>query len=40
MSNDLAKACALVEAYLERSMVPDPEGAAIYTASDLNVYRR
>lgn len=37
MSNNLAKACAVVEAYLERSMVPDPEGAAIYTASDLKI---
>lgn len=32
---DLAKACTVVAAYLERSMVPDPEGAAAYVAADL-----
>lgn len=33
----LSHACAVVEAYLERSMVPDPEGAAAYVAADLKI---
>ena len=28
---------AIVEAYLERSMVPDPEGAAAYVSADLQL---
>jgi len=32
-----AAAKAIVEAYLERSMVPDPEGAARYVSADLSV---
>jgi hypothetical protein len=33
----LLDACALVEAYLERAMVPDPKGAMAYVASDLKI---
>ncbi|MDG4647337.1 nuclear transport factor 2 family protein [Roseibacterium sp. SDUM158017] len=32
-----AEAKAIVEAYLERSMVPDPEGAAAYVADDFKL---
>lgn len=32
-----SEACAVVEAYLERSMVPDPEGAAAYMAKDVKI---
>lgn len=32
-----AEAKAIVEAYLERSMVPDPEGAAAYVADDFQL---
>lgn len=32
-----AAAKAIVEAYLERSMVPDPEGAAAYVADDFRL---
>ncbi|MBN2907174.1 MAG: nuclear transport factor 2 family protein [Rhodobacteraceae bacterium] len=28
----VTRACQIVEAYLERSMIPDPEGAAAYVA--------
>jgi ketosteroid isomerase-like protein len=34
MSDPVAEAKAIVEAYLERSMIPDPEGAASYLAED------
>jgi hypothetical protein len=38
MSDDpLKAACAVVTAYLERSMVPDPEGAAKFTSPDLKI---
>jgi ketosteroid isomerase-like protein len=37
MSDPVSKAKAIVEAYLERSMVPDPEGAAAYVAQDVEV---
>ncbi|MEL6806614.1 MAG: nuclear transport factor 2 family protein [Pseudomonadota bacterium] len=38
MSSDaIAKACAVVAAYLERSMVPDPEGAAAYVADGFKI---
>lgn len=37
MSDPVAEAKACVEAYLERSMVPDPEGAAKYVATDLTI---
>lgn len=33
----LSQACAVVAAYLERSMVPDPEGAAAYVAESLQI---
>lgn len=33
----LSQACAVVEAYLERSMVPDPEGAAAYVSDALQI---
>lgn len=33
----LSQACAVVEAYLERSMVPDPEGASRYVAPGLTI---
>lgn len=33
----LSEACAVVEAYLERAMVPDPQGAAAYVAPDLKI---
>jgi hypothetical protein len=34
---DLSRACAVVEAYLERSMVPDPEGASSFVGPDLKI---
>jgi ketosteroid isomerase-like protein len=37
MSDPVAEAKQIVEAYLERSMVPDPEGAAAYVAEDFKV---
>ena len=37
MSDPVAEAKACVEAYLERSMVPDPDGAAKYVATDLSI---
>ncbi|MEO9576284.1 MAG: nuclear transport factor 2 family protein [Tateyamaria sp.] len=38
MSADaVTKACAVVAAYLERSMVPDPEGAAAYVADGVKI---
>ncbi len=37
MSDPVAAAKACVEAYLERSMIPDPEGAAAYVAEDLRI---
>ena len=38
MSGDaLSEACALVEAYLERSMIPDPEGASDYLAKGAEI---
>lgn len=33
----IAQAIAVVEAYLERSMVPDPQGAAAYVADGFSV---
>lgn len=33
----LSQACAVVAAYLERSMVPDPEGAAAFVAEGLKI---
>lgn len=33
----VTKACAVVAAYLERSMVPDPEGAAAYVADQVKI---
>jgi len=33
----VTKACAVVAAYLERSMVPDPEGAAAYVAEEVKI---
>ena len=37
MSNPVTAAKEIVEAYLERSMVPDPIGAAAYVADDFEV---
>lgn len=37
MSDPVSEAKAIVEAYLERSMVPDPAGAAAYVAEDFKV---
>lgn len=37
MSDPVAEAKACVEAYLERSMIPDPEGAAAYVSDDLRI---
>jgi ketosteroid isomerase-like protein len=37
MSNPITAAKEIVEAYLERSMVPDPVGAAAYVADDFEV---
>jgi len=37
MSNPVDDAKVCVEAYLERSMIPDPEGAAAYVADDLAI---
>lgn len=37
MSDPVVAAKQIVEAYLERSMVPDPEGAAAYVADGLEV---
>ena len=36
-TDPVAAAKAIVEAYLERSMVPDPEGAAAYVAEDFEL---
>jgi hypothetical protein len=36
-TDPVAAAKAVVEAYLERSMVPDPEGAAAYVAPGLKI---
>lgn len=33
----LSQACDVVEAYLEKSMIPDPEGAAAFVAPDLKI---
>lgn len=33
----IAQACGVVAAYLERSMVPDPEGAAAYVADGVKI---
>ena len=33
----LSQACTLVEAYIERSMAPAPEGAAAYVAPDFKI---
>ena len=33
----MANACAVVAAYLERSMVPDPDGAAAYVAENVQI---
>ena len=33
----LSHACSVVAAYLERSMVPDPQGAAAFVAPDLQI---
>lgn len=37
MSDPVSTAKQIVEAYLERSMVPDPEGAAAYVSDDFKV---
>lgn len=37
MSDPVATAKKIVEAYLQRSMVPDPDGAAAYVSDDLQV---
>jgi hypothetical protein len=37
MSDPLTTAKAIVEAYLERSMIPDPEGAAAYVAEGFEI---
>ncbi len=37
MSDPVADAKQIVESYLERSMVPDPEGATAFVADDLEV---
>ena len=37
MSDPVEAAKQVVEAYLERSMVPDPEGASAYVADDVEV---
>jgi ketosteroid isomerase-like protein len=37
MSDPVTAAKACVEAYLERSMIPDPDGAAAYVADDLKI---
>ena len=36
-TDPVTAAKAIVEAYLERSMIPDPEGAARYVAEDLRI---
>jgi len=37
MTDPVTRARQIVEAYLERSMVPDPEGAAAYVAPDFRI---
>ncbi|MFY0691657.1 MAG: nuclear transport factor 2 family protein [Paracoccaceae bacterium] len=37
MTDPVTSAKEIVESYLERSMVPDPEGAAAYVADDFRV---
>lgn len=37
MTDPVTSAKEIVESYLERSMVPDPEGAAAYVADDFKV---
>lgn len=37
MTDEIAAAKAVVEAYLERSMVPDPVGASAYLAPDVKI---
>jgi hypothetical protein len=37
IDDPLANACAIVTAYLERSMVPDPEGAAAFVSPELQI---
>ena len=37
MTDPVVAAKAIVEAYLERSMVPDPEGAAAYVGDDFQL---
>ena len=36
-TDPVATAKAIVESYLERSMVPDPEGAAAYDSDDFKL---
>ena len=36
-TDPVATAKAIVESYLERSMVPDPEGAAAYVSDDFKL---
>ena len=36
-ADPITQARAVVEAYLERSMVPDPEGASAYVAPDVRI---
>lgn len=37
MSDLVSMAKQVVEAYLEKSMIPDPEGASIYTSENLEI---
>lgn len=37
MSDPVSAAKLIVEAYLERSMIPDPQGAAQYVAADFEI---
>lgn len=37
MDDGLTDACALVAAYLERSMIPDPDGAAAFLAEGVTI---
>lgn len=38
MTDDpLTKSCEVVAAYIERSMVPDPDGAAAFVSADLKI---
>ncbi|MBU2358499.1 MAG: nuclear transport factor 2 family protein [Alphaproteobacteria bacterium] len=37
MTDPVTHAKQVVEAYLERSMIPDPEGASAYVAAGLNI---